>query len=231
MMLIKFLIMKIFSSLFPKKEPILDFSADEFENVKFKARIALVDDEEVEHVKRLQKEGYNIVDYPDIDNIDDFLRKRYHVIILDIQGVGKKLAKDQEGWALLKYIKNESPHIVVIMFTGADWSVTKYKNQVDLADDFIGKDLEYLDFKSKLDAAIRKAFSSKFHFEIEKRRISSEVLNSTSLNAIEDILFTYGQNRKKALSKVRKLTNNQDVINAADNFLSIISSITSLITS
>lgn len=224
--LLKFLAMKLFQK---KPESIKEFSNDEFEKVKFKARIALIDDEEIPHVKRLQRDGYNIVDYPDISEIDDFIRKKYHVVILDIQGVGSTLSEKSEGWGLLKYLKSESPHTIVIMFTGADWSITKYKPLADSADDFLGKDLEFLDFKSKLDAAIRKAFSIRHHFEIEKRKMISEISNAQNISKIEEILFKYGRDRDYAMKEVRKVTSNQSVINSVDSFLSISSSILELI--
>lgn len=210
-------------------EPIHEFTNDEFEKVKFKARIALIDDEEIPHVKRLQRDGYNIVDYPDISEIDDFIRKKYHVVILDIQGVGSTLSEKSEGWGLLKYLKNEAPHTVVVMFTGADWSITKYKALADNADDFLGKDLEFLDFKSKLDAAIRKAFSLRHHFEIEKRKMILEISNAQNLAKIEEIIFKYGRNKDIAMKEIQKITTNQSVINSVDSFLSISSSILELI--
>ncbi len=221
---------QLFRQFTSREAPLTEFSSDEFDIIKFKARIAFVDDEEIGHVKRLQKDGYNIADYSDIDNIDDFLRKKYHVIVLDIQGVGTSIAGAKGGWGVLEYIKREAPHLVIIMFTGADWSVTKYKSQVDIADDIIGKDVEYLDFKSKLDAAIRKAFSARFHFEVEKSQITKEIVNSNSLREIEEILFKYGKNKNKAIRELRKVTKNENVVQAADNFLSIMSSIFSLIT-
>jgi hypothetical protein len=109
------------------EENLSDLPQEEFEKIKFKARVAVVDDEEVPHVKRLRKEGYNITDLNDIEEIDEFIRKKHHVVVLDIQGIGRKLAGHAEGWGILKYLKQECPHLVVIMFTGADWSVTKYK--------------------------------------------------------------------------------------------------------
>lgn len=224
--LIKIIAMKLFQK---KPEPIKEFSNDEFEKIKFKARIALIDDEEIPHVKRLQRDGYNIVDYSDIIEIDDFIRKKYHVVILDIQGVGSTLSEKSEGWGLLKYLKNESPHTIVIMFTGADWSITKYKTLADSADDFLGKDLEFLDFKSKLDAAIRKAFSIRHHFEIEKRIMITEISNAQNISKIEEILFKYGRNREYAMKEVRKVTSNQSVLSSIDSFLSISSSILELI--
>ncbi len=79
------------------------------------------------------------------DKIDDFLRKKYNVLILDIQGVGQNISPQSEGWGILKYLKQANPNLVVIMFTGAEWSITKYKDEASVADDFIGKDLEFLD--------------------------------------------------------------------------------------
>ncbi|HTA62260.1 MAG TPA: hypothetical protein VK835_07390, partial [Bacteroidia bacterium] len=82
--------------------PMKELTNDEFNEAKFKARVAFIDDEEIVHVERLRNDGYNITHFPDIDNIDDFVRKKYHVIILDIQGVGKNLSPESEGWGLLK---------------------------------------------------------------------------------------------------------------------------------
>ena len=47
----------------PKISPIKEFTHEEFEKVKFKARIAFVDDEEIAHVERLRKDGYNIITF------------------------------------------------------------------------------------------------------------------------------------------------------------------------
>jgi DNA-binding NtrC family response regulator len=209
-------------------EPIREFTIEELEQLKLKARIALVDDDEISHVKRLQKDGYNIFDFPDISEIDDFIRRKYHVVILDIQGIGKNLSETSEGWGILKYLKSECPHLVVIIFTGADWSVTKYKHLVDLADDFIGKDLEFLDFKSKLDAAIKKAFSPKFHFEIEKTKLMQEITNAETIDRITAIVNKYGKDKDKAIKEVKKITSNDEVIKGVNNYLSIIHSIAKL---
>ena len=220
------LIRNIFSGKPP--EPIREFTNEELEQLKLKARIALVDDDEIPHVKRLQKDGYNIIDLSDITEIDDFIRRKYHVVVLDIQGIGKNLSENTEGWGILKYLKTECPHLVVIMFTGADWSVTKYKHLVDMADDFIGKDLEFLDFKSKLDSAIKKAFSPKFHFEIERKKLMQEISNAETFEKISSIVNTYGRDKERALKEVRKITRKDEVIKGVSDYLSIINSILKL---
>jgi hypothetical protein len=151
------------------------------------------------------------------------------VLVLDIQGVGKNIAGKKEGWGILTYLKQEYPHLVVIVFTGADWSITKIKETADLADFVIGKDLEYLDFKAKLDAAIKKAFSPKFHFEIERKIIAQEISNADTFNKIKELVNKYGQDKDKTIKKVNKLTDNSKVIESIDTYLSIVNNIFSLL--
>ena len=225
----------MFASLFSKKDkptpksPIKELTSEELEDAKFKARIAFIDDEEISHVERLQDDGYNITQFDDIDNIDDFLRKKYNVVVLDIQGIGQKISPKSEGWGILKYLKNANPNLVVIMFTGAEWSITKYKQEAEKADDFIGKDLEFLDFKSKLDDGIKKAFSPSYHFEIERKKMLKEISNTSTIEQIKSVIDTYGGNKESAKKELLKITNNKEVLEIADNFLSIVGNITSLL--
>jgi DNA-binding response OmpR family regulator len=218
---------------FWKKEQtnLIDFTSDDFDTIKLKCRIAIVDDEEIPHVKRLQQDGYNVTEFSDIEEMDGFIRKKYNVVVLDIQGVGKTLSPETEGWGILKYLKHECPHTVILVFTGADWSITKYKSQADLADDFIGKDLEFLDFKAKLDAAIKKAFSIKYHFSLEKQNLVKELSNANSMSEIESITFKFGLNREKTKTKLEKKKYNSEVVSIIDHFLSICESIIKLVKS
>ncbi|MBA4241241.1 MAG: hypothetical protein C0448_10970 [Sphingobacteriaceae bacterium] len=216
-------------NIFKKKPiPLKELTNEEFNEAKFKARVVFIDDEEVVHIERLRNDGYNITHFSDIDNIDDFIRKKYHVIILDIQGVGKKLTPETEGWGLLKYLKEECPHFVVIMFTGADWSITKYKNTADVADDFIGKDLEFLDFKLKLDNGIRKAFSPNFHLEITEKKLLKQISNADTIKQIKDIISSHGGDQNATISLVKKVTNNKPVLDAVSSLLSVTNGVTKL---
>lgn len=219
-------------SIIRKKEPLTTLNQNEFERTKFKARIAFIDDEEVEHIERLRKEGYNITQYSDseLENIDDFIRKEYHVVILDIQGVGKHISPIKEGWGILKYLKDECPHIVVIMYTGADWSITKYKNLADKADDFIGKDLEFLDFKAKLNNGVRKAFSIDYHFDIEKQKLISKLKDTNSINDVKRIIENYGANETKTKKLLRKYIKDNETLNVVSSLLGILGGINKLIT-
>ena len=211
-----------------KQTSIKELDSSELEDAKFKARIAIIDDEEVPNIDNLLNDGYNVIKYSDLENVDEFIRKKHNVLILDIQGVGEKIAGKRGGWGILDYLKKEYPHLVIIIFTGADWSITKYKEVADMADFIIGKDAEYLDFKMKLDAAIRRSFSFKFHLEVFTKEI--EKTNKDQQKIIE-LINKYGKDKSKTLKKIRKVTTNEFTLQKVDNLLSIISSIYSIIPS
>lgn len=212
-----------------KPKHLNDFSEEDFDKVKYKVRIAFVDDEEITHIGRLQRDGYKITQYEDIENIDEFIAKKYDVLILDIQGVGQYVSETTEGWGILKYLKSSCPHLVVIIFTGADWSIAKYKDLADTADDFISKDLEFLDFKSKLDSAIRKAFSPKFHFDIFKKHISQEISDEEAVKKIERIVARYHNNKEKGLSEIKKITTNGNILKQVDTLLIVTNHISEVV--
>ena len=74
-----------------KKVSLKELNRSELDTVKFKARIAIIDDEEVPNLSNLQSDGYNVIKYSDLENVDEFVRKQHNVLILDIQGVGEKI--------------------------------------------------------------------------------------------------------------------------------------------
>ncbi len=207
---------------FFRKSPLTPITDSDFNKIKFKARIAFIDDEELTNVERLRQDGYNITQYTDIENIDDFIRKEYHVVVLDIQGIGKTISPKQEGWGILKYLKEENPHIVVVIFTGADWSINNYREIANKADDFVSKDLEFLDFKFKLDSVIKNAFSDDYHFEIEKEKFIGSLKNKDSINEIKKIIQSYGADQDKTISKVKKYFTNTDALKNIGTLVSIL---------
>jgi len=215
-----------FNFNFGKKDKLKEIDNQSFETTKFRAKIAVIDDEEFPHMELLTDEGYNVTNFTDIKNIETFISKNYDVLILDIQGVGREIAGSEEGWGVLEYLKRIHPHLVVVVFTGADWSITKYKEKSDLADYIIGKDSEYLTFKMKLDAAIRKALSYDYHIKIFKKELQNLGFES---KAVEDIIKKYGHNKEKTKSKILKKFDGEKAIKVTDDLLGVLSSIQSLL--
>ena len=205
-----------------------DPTIEDIENLKLKARIAVVDDEEVPYIKPLLANGYNVRYYSDIDNIDEFVRKRYHVIVLDIQGIGKELSQKHQGFGILKYIKSEYPHVVILVYTGGRFSFAMYREESTLADDFLDKDIDFLEFKLKIDSAVRRAFSPSYHAEVRERTLKKEIEDYDTYEKVSKILTRHHpMDKHRILGKVRKVTksSNNKLVQKVENYLSAMTDI------
>ena len=200
-------------------------STEDLQKIRFRARIAIIDDDEVPFVRMLSQNGYNIHHYTDLEDVDEFIRKKYHVVLLDIHGVGGTLAEKSEGWGILRYLKQQCPHLVVVIYSGGQWTMTKHLEEISLADDFLDKDAEFLDFKFKLDENVRKAFSASYHIAIQRKLIRTEIEDIESYLAIYDIIKQKPTDKEGTIRKVRKITKNERVLRYLEDYLLIISDI------
>jgi DNA-binding NtrC family response regulator len=80
-----------------------------------KLRVLFIDDEELEITHALKSEGYDIEHWRDVDNLDGLCDGRYHVIFLDVRGIGGKYGGN--GLNVLKYIATHNPLIYTCIFS------------------------------------------------------------------------------------------------------------------
>jgi len=80
-----------------------------------KLRVLFVDDEELEIIKALKGEGYDVEYWRDVDHLDGLCDGRYHVIILDVRGIGSKYGGN--GLGVLKYVATHNPLIYTCIFS------------------------------------------------------------------------------------------------------------------
>jgi len=164
-----------------------------FEKIKKSCKICLIDDE-INDVKiksktdRLISDGYKLQIMSDIDNFIEFKKNRFNVVILDIQGVGLKYAEKSAGWGVLSMIKQDLPHTVVIIFSGSDSKIREYGEIFKSSDDYITKDTEYVEFRQKINLAIRKAFSYEYHAEILVSRLKKGDIDKDTLKRLNKYL-------------------------------------------
>jgi len=85
----------------------------------------------------------------------------FDLILLDMKGVGKGMAKDQ-GLGLLRHIKSANSTQIIIAYSGATFSL-KDKVFFDLADSTLAKTADYVDFKREVDECLRRRFSIEYH--------------------------------------------------------------------
>jgi DNA-binding NtrC family response regulator len=216
--------------MFFKKEPLLQLPENVIDKAKFKARIAFIDNEQTSYIDKLRQDGYNATYFDDIQNMDDFLQKQYQVVIIDVQTSGKNLSPNEAGWGILRYLKDNYPHILVIIYTKASYSITKYYKLANRADEVFDKNIEFLDFKTALDKLIRKAFSPDYHLAIIKSKLSGKISDSKSLQEISRIIENYGGNEFKVEKLLKKYIIDPELIKSIILSISVINKFKDLVT-
>jgi len=115
-------------------------------------RIAVIDDHAFPYEQMLKSNGY-VVDYiGDIRNISEV--SEYAIILCDLQGVGQYLNKQSQGAFIIDEIKRNHPEKIVIAYTGGASDDAITLRAQEFADFFLKKDLEFDEWRDRLDATI-----------------------------------------------------------------------------
>jgi CheY-like chemotaxis protein len=110
--------------LFSRKT-ISDIPSPPLEELRKRARILVVDDDENSFpVELLKKEGYAIDYWPKIESLSKLERGDYDIIILDIGGVAKEYSSE-DGLGVLEHLKEVNPSQIVVAFSGQSFDLSK----------------------------------------------------------------------------------------------------------
>jgi CheY-like chemotaxis protein len=132
-----------------------------FEEIKKRARLLVIDDEDFIYKGLFEKDGYVIDKWDDITDLSKLEQNYFDLILLDVQGVGLKFSADQ-GLGILNHIRQRAPAQLVIAFSNADYSL-KYQDFFKLADATLNKGADYVEFKRKVDELLERRFSLGFY--------------------------------------------------------------------
>lgn len=169
------------------------------DEIRKRARLLIVDDEEFFYLDLFRKDGYTIEKWNDVKDLPKIESGYYDVVLLDIQGIGKKQSKDQ-GMGILRHLKKACPAQIVVAFSNADFSL-KYKEFFDLADKVLAKQADYVDFKRAVDELLGSRFSLGFYVDsVSKlasphlpdtakiRKATEKAIRTQSVQSLEKIL-------------------------------------------
>jgi hypothetical protein len=132
-----------------------------FSEIKKRARLLVIDDEEFIYGELFKNDGYAIDKWDDVGDLSKLENGFYDIVLLDVQGVGRKLSAEQ-GLGVLQHIRKSSPAQVVIAFSNAEFSL-KYQEFFKLADGTLNKGADYVEFKRKVDELLLQRFSLGFY--------------------------------------------------------------------
>jgi CheY-like chemotaxis protein len=132
-----------------------------FDEIRKRARLLVIDDQGFNYKALFEKDGYSLTEWRDVEDLSKLENNFFDIILLDVNGVGKLLSNEQ-GLGVLQHIRQSSPAQLVIAFSNAKFDL-KYQTFFELADATLSKDIDYVDFKRKVDELLRKRFSAGFY--------------------------------------------------------------------
>ena len=132
------------------------------EVVRKHARILVIDDHVLPAQKSFERDGYHFERWAEIKNLSQLTDGHYHLIMLDIQGVGLNESPDLQGLGILKHIKQTNPAQPVILYSSQPQKVSN-REYLALADAVLDKGMSYVDYKDAVDSLlIRRATAGYF---------------------------------------------------------------------
>lgn len=130
--------------------------SDDFDELKKRTRIIIIDDENSFPTRLFKDEGYSIDKW---DNVQDYTKLEngfFDIIILDIKGVALHISED-DGLGVLVNLKKKNPAQIIISYSQHSYDLSKIEF-FQLADENIAKPSDFLKIKNILDNIIATKF-------------------------------------------------------------------------
>ena len=139
-----------------------EFVAPSLEEVRKRAQILIIDDQEWAHQRKLEVDHFHVTRWFDIEDTDSLTNGSYAIVLLDINGVGMHHSPERQGIGILDHIKRSNPAQVVIVYSANPQGV-KDVFTLAKADAVMDKGSSYLDFREQIDSLlIRRATPDHF---------------------------------------------------------------------
>lgn len=154
----------------------------EFNEIKKRSRVLVIDDGVFQYMELFKNDGYVVEKWDDVEDLGKLESGDYDIILLDIQGVGRKQSVDQ-GLGVLKHLRKTAPAQIIIAFSNADWSL-KYQDFFNMADHVLAKGSDYVDFKRIVDEYLKKRFSLEYYITKIDKTVNAELGPSVELKTL-----------------------------------------------
>jgi CheY-like chemotaxis protein len=182
----------------------------------------VIDDDVFTYKTLFKRDGYTIDKWNDVTDLTKLETGYYDIILLDIQGVGQDLSKEQ-GLGILKHLRQVNPTQIIIAYSNADWSL-QYQEFFKLADATLAKNADYVDFKRIVDDLLQKRFTISFYLDKVVGVVKDDVADTQHIRQLAEKAILSRSTEK--LEKYLKV--NLDKAEAVTAVISIIKSVMSI---
>jgi len=157
----------------------------DFEEIKKRVRIVVIDDENGFPVKLFQSEGYAVDKW---DKVTDVSYGRlesgfYDIIVLDIKGVAQDISND-DGLGVLVSLKEKNPAQIIIAYSQHSYDLS-YRKFFELADESIAKPSDFLKIKTIIDNLINTKYKPTRYIETLHKLLENNGINKIEIKKLD----------------------------------------------
>lgn len=142
------------------------------EDVRKRARTLVIDDQEWPAQAMFERDGYHVERWAEIKNLSQLTDGHFHVILLDVNGVGLKEDPKLQGLGILSAIKSSNVAQPVILYSAAKQGLSS-SSYIQLADAVLDKKSSYIEFKRQVDDLLLRT-ASPAYFVAQMNRVLGE---------------------------------------------------------
>ncbi len=159
----------------------------EFEELKKRIRIVVIDDEESFPVPLFNTEGYNIEKWDKVKDYGKLESGAYDIIVLDIKGVAEHISAD-DGLGVLESLKKKNPAQIIIAYSQHSYDLSKSKFW-ELADEKIAKPSDFLKMKNIIDNLINTKFKPERYIQTLHLLLQNNNVNKKTIKKIDADIY------------------------------------------
>jgi hypothetical protein len=178
-------------------------------------KILIVDDKNFPLIDILKASGWiNTRRIKDVDSLEQSEIKESHILIVDIQGVGKKLKFKDEGLGLILAIKDKYPNKKLIVYSAEDQGkIQAFHSGLDVADKRLSKNSDPYQFQVVIENFAREAFSLNECVKRIQNQILIECGDSVESDKIIKNLNKIYLNKNYSVQNISQIFNLQNASN------------------
>jgi hypothetical protein len=184
----------------------------DFELLRKRLRLLVIDDEDVFPIQLFKDAGYNIERWENVKNYPSLENGDYDIIILDILNVAKNLS-DDDGFGVLESLKNHNPSQIVIAYSAHSFDFSKQKFW-ELADAKITKPSLYLKIKETIDNTIIECFTLERYVKVLHELLSKNKLSEKKIaNIDKELIKSMTEKKQPDWEKILRIIESRSVFN------------------
>lgn len=166
----------------PHKLDKLDKNPMNLQELKAKFQILLIDDHPPAILELLRKSGFNVRDFPDIQNIEAV--EPFPIVACDIEGIGKAFRPDSKvgGIHVLREIRKYYPDKYLIQYSTKSQDIDPSLNKADI---IFPKDTTIDVWQQTIEKALEELGNPKKRWMKVRRRLSDEGVDGHEIFRLE----------------------------------------------